>query len=280
MAFFCKGVICASAGPGAGWDFDRRRRRREGEISGAAVGDWQGGESRRRQSRAPQEGLRSKFKSRATRKCGLFCLAKGLFTRAPVPARAEISTAAGGGGREKSQAQRSATGKVAEAAADRSRAPQEGLRSKFNPEPHESVAFFVWQRGYSPERRFRRGLRFDAAGGGGRRNLRRSGRRLARRRKPPADRAGHRKRACKASSNPEPHESVAFFVWQRGYSPERRFRRGLRFRRRRRRREGEISGAADGDWQGGGSRRRQSRAPQEGLRSKFKSRATRKGEAS
>ena len=49
MAFFCKGVICASAGPGAGWDFDRRRRRREGEISGAAVGDWQGGENFRRQ---------------------------------------------------------------------------------------------------------------------------------------------------------------------------------------------------------------------------------------
>ena len=50
MAFlFGKGVICASAGPGAGWDFDRRRWRREGEISGAAVGDWQGGENFRRQ---------------------------------------------------------------------------------------------------------------------------------------------------------------------------------------------------------------------------------------
>ena len=81
---------------------------------------------------------------KAARKCGLFCLAKGLFTRAPVPARAEISTAAGGGGREKSQAQRSAIGKAAEAAADRAGHRKGACEASSNPSfsakqkrPHE-----------------------------------------------------------------------------------------------------------------------------------------------
>ena len=72
---------------------------------------------RRRQSRAPQEGLPSKFKSLFLRQIKQLYFVQLLYfllwVRAPVSARAEISTAACGGAREKSQAQRSATGKAA-----------------------------------------------------------------------------------------------------------------------------------------------------------------------
>ena len=72
---------------------------------------------RRRQSRAPQEGLPSKFKSLFLRQIKQLYFVQLLYfllwARAPGPARAEISTAACGGAREKSQAQRPATGKAA-----------------------------------------------------------------------------------------------------------------------------------------------------------------------